>query len=281
MLIRIIEQYLETHKRLVVPQLGAFLVKEEPRTVVFSELLRRDDGVLQGLLVAEGMSELAARGEIDRLVYEVRHAVEQGERYYLSSFGEFYAGRQGTILFEYHPRLSVVPEAPVDIIPDLIEKVRPESRHVEPKRADVVEARPIEPKRVDVVAARPIEPKQSVWAEVEDDEPTVEDEEIVEEEVVQVSEEELLDEVEEPKAPTVRPKTRPASAKRRPAPRGQQKPDRFLWVAIAAAVIALLAIGFGLYNDAVSGEEYEEPTELIEPLIETAAQSDPYGEMNE
>lgn len=268
MLIRIIEQYLETHKRLVVPQLGAFLVKEEPRTVVFSELLRRDDGVLQGLLVAEGMSELAARGEIDRLVYEVRHAVEQGERYYLSSFGEFYAGKQGAILFEYHPRLSVVPEAPVDIIPDLIEKVRPESRHAEPKRVDVVEA-------------RPIEPKQPVWAEVEDDEPTVEDEEIVEEEVVQISEEELLDEVEEPKAPTVRPKTRPASAKRRPAPRGKQKPDRFLWVAIAAAVIALLAIGFGLYNDAVSGEEYEEPTELIEPLIETAAQSDPYGEMNE
>lgn len=82
MLIRVIEQYLENHKRLVVPQLGAFLVKEEPRTVVFSELLRRDDGVLQGLLVAEGMTELAARGEIDRLVYEVRHAVEQGERYF-------------------------------------------------------------------------------------------------------------------------------------------------------------------------------------------------------
>ena len=53
MLIRIISQYLETHKRLVVPQLGAFIVKEPEHTVLFSELLKRDDGVLRGLLQAQ------------------------------------------------------------------------------------------------------------------------------------------------------------------------------------------------------------------------------------
>ena len=34
-LIPIIKQYLAAHKRLVVPQLGAFIVKEPERSVVF------------------------------------------------------------------------------------------------------------------------------------------------------------------------------------------------------------------------------------------------------
>lgn len=292
MLIRIIEHYLEGHKRLVVPQLGAFLVKEEPRVVVFSELLRRDDGVLQGLLVSEGMSEVAARGEIDRLVYEVRHAIEAGERYYLSDFGEFYPGKQGTILFEYHPRLSYVSEAPIDVIPDLIEKVRPEVRHAEPKVADVVEQ-------------RPLEPQQPVWTNVVEAGPDDE------EDVVEIAEDELLegveskpkvslfedaDEVEEHEEheereeEEVKPEKErrprphgPSPRNRRPVPQQQKKPDYFLWVAISAGVIALLAIAFGLYNDAMSGgeEPMTEEYEYVEPLIETAAQSDPYGVMNE
>ncbi len=263
-LIQLIEQYLETHKRLVVPQLGAFLVKEEPRGVVFSELLRRDDGVLHGLLVEKGMNDVAARGEIDRFVYEVRHAVEQGERFYLSDFGEFLPGKNGTILFEYHPRLKVVPEAPIDIIPDLIEKVRPEARHAEQKTVDVVEQ-------------RPLEPQQPVWAAVADEDMDDESEEDIEE----IAEEELLDEEPQPvrKQRPVRPT---ATRGPRPAKQGKKQPDRFLWVAIVAAVIALLAIAFGLYNESLKGEgilSADEP-ELIEPLIETAAQSDPYGELN-
>ena len=47
-LIPIIKQYLAAHKRLVVPQLGAFIVKEPERSIVFSELLKRDDGVCGG-----------------------------------------------------------------------------------------------------------------------------------------------------------------------------------------------------------------------------------------
>lgn len=262
MLIRIIEQYLESHKRLVVPQLGAFLVKEEPRTVVFSELLRRDDGVLLGLLVARGMSEVAARGEIDRLVYEVRHAIEAGERFYLSDFGEFYPGRQGTILFEFHPRLSVVPEAPVEIIPDLIEKVRPEPRHAEQKRADVIEP-------------HPVEPQQPVWSETTEEEAMDE-----EEDVVEIAEEELLGTEEKPVERTPKATRRAAPSRRHKPVKGKKQPDYFLWVAITAGVIALLAIAFGIYNETTNVAE-EEPIEMYEPLIETAAQSDPYGELNE
>ena len=107
MLIPVITQYLETHKRLVIPQLGAFIVKEPGRAVLFSELLKRDDGVLRGLLCARGLNELEAAGEIDRFVFEVRHAVEHGLVCPLPGLGEMKGGANGTIAFTYDPRPAV------------------------------------------------------------------------------------------------------------------------------------------------------------------------------
>ena len=72
-------------------------------SVVFSELLKRDDGVLRDLLRAEGLGELEAAGEIDRFVFEVRHAIEHGKPYELVGFGVLKPGPNATIAFEYRP----------------------------------------------------------------------------------------------------------------------------------------------------------------------------------
>ena len=100
MLVQTISQYLGSHKRLVVPQLGTFIVKEPGVSIVFSELLKRDDGVLRGLLREAGVGELEAAGEIDRFVFEVRHAAQHG----LDGFGVLRPGPNGTIAFAYEPR---------------------------------------------------------------------------------------------------------------------------------------------------------------------------------
>lgn len=105
-LIRTIAHYLTSHKRIVVPQLGTFLVKEPGGGVLFSELLRRDDGVLRGLLREEGMGEVEAAGEIDRLVFEIRHAVERSEEYPLEGFGVMKPGANGTISFVHKPPVA-------------------------------------------------------------------------------------------------------------------------------------------------------------------------------
>ncbi len=104
MLVDTLSQYLESHKRLVVPQLGAFIVKEPGRIVLFSELMKRDDGVLRGALCAAGQSEMEAAGEINRFVFEVRHAVEHDEEFLMEGFGVLKAGVNGTIAFVYQPR---------------------------------------------------------------------------------------------------------------------------------------------------------------------------------
>ena len=79
-----------------MPQLGTFVVKVPEGGVVFSELLRRDDGILRGLLVQQGgMNDLEAAGAIDRFVFEVRHALEHEGAYAIEGFGRLtpFAGR--------------------------------------------------------------------------------------------------------------------------------------------------------------------------------------------
>ena len=51
MIVELISKYLETHKRLVVPNLGAFIVKIPGESVLFSNLIKNDDGVLRSLLM--------------------------------------------------------------------------------------------------------------------------------------------------------------------------------------------------------------------------------------
>ena len=104
MLIPVIAQYLRSHRRLIIPQMGAFIVKEPGQSVLFSELLKRDDGVLRSLLVAAGSSELEAGGEIDRFVFEVRHAIQQGREFPLAGLGVLKPGPNETIAFTYVPQ---------------------------------------------------------------------------------------------------------------------------------------------------------------------------------
>ncbi len=131
MLTTIISQYLTLHKRLVIPQLGAFIVKQPDGEVLFSELLRRDDGVLRGLLRERGMGELEAAGEIDRFVFELRHAVEHGEEFPLAGFGVMRPGQNGTIAFEWTPSVA----AP-DAVPAVEEHATPVAAEPATERAD-------------------------------------------------------------------------------------------------------------------------------------------------
>jgi hypothetical protein len=70
-----IRKYLDGHRRLVVPEFGAFVVKESGE-VVFTELLSADDGVLRELVMAEGYGEMEAAAIIDRFVFEMRHELD-------------------------------------------------------------------------------------------------------------------------------------------------------------------------------------------------------------
>ena len=101
LLTNIIIGYLKHNKRLVVPKFGVFIVKQPEGTIIFSELMRSDDGVLRSLLVAYGCNELAANGMIDRFSFEIRHKLSRGESYVIPDFGEFTEAENNTIRFKH------------------------------------------------------------------------------------------------------------------------------------------------------------------------------------
>ncbi|MFI3316327.1 MAG: hypothetical protein R3Y17_01950 [Rikenellaceae bacterium] len=113
---------MEQNRRLVIPQLGAFLVKEPNRALIFSPLLTKDDGLLHSLLLQAGVSEVEASGMIQRLVFDVRFLQENGGELTLEGIGNFRAEAGGPLKFEaiveQTPPEQVETEPIVDLEPD-------------------------------------------------------------------------------------------------------------------------------------------------------------------
>lgn len=236
MLIPVITQYLETHKRLVIPQLGTFIVKEPGRAVLFSELLKRDDGVLRGLLCARGLNELEAAGEIDRFVFEVRHAVEHGLVCPLPGLGEMKGGTNGTIVFTYDPRPTAPVAAPEPETPVAESAGAPAASHdggVAAAGADEASGEARNPsRRPQFDAGRMAETMKSAFTEPH----------------VSPSAKMNPD-------PSVRglrygkpPKNTDAYTYVNRVPR--RRGDRFIWIAIIAAALAVAAILYGYWREA-------------------------------
>lgn len=266
----VLTKYLETHKRIVVPQLGAFLVKEPGKSILFSELVKRDDGVLRGLLMADGRSEVEAAGAIDRFVFEVRHAVESGTEYRLADFGTMMPGPNGTIRFSYRPvvRLNrpIRPAEPVPA-PSVVRQTPPVPNPV---------GRPApEPASTQEPAPRAEEPESSCKSHIDTARVA---------ETVRKAFSDEPDEPDDADAPTKKSSTkRPgrsyeyeageeagkeagkAYSERRPA---RRRFDRFLFVAILAAVIAVAAIAFGFWREARE-RQAEETLQQMEQMEQT------------
>ena len=113
MIVKLVSQYLADHKRLVIPNLGTFIVKVPGQTILFSNLIKADDGVLRSLLTQSGISEMEAAAVMDRFVFEAQYRLQNNGKCRLSGFGELRSGANGTITFVYEPTAPTESPAPV------------------------------------------------------------------------------------------------------------------------------------------------------------------------
>ena len=97
MVVEVISKYLATNKRLVVPNLGTFIVKKAGEQILFSNLMKGDDGVLRGLLVEDGLSAIEAAAVLDRFVFEANFRLQQGSDCVLKNFGTLRNGENGML----------------------------------------------------------------------------------------------------------------------------------------------------------------------------------------
>lgn len=252
MISQIIARYLADHKRLVVPQLGAFIAKVPGREVVFSEMMKRDDGILRELLGREGMSEIEAAGAIDRFVFEIRHTAESDTVYRAEGLGVFAAGPNGTIRFRF------LPDEPQEAAPE-------------------------------IETEKPAEPAESVAPAAETDTTSVPAAEPQPEEEVEETRRKIRGlmkhEADRPAEP------RSSSRPRRPDPsvRGlrygrpqkttdaytyvnsapSRRPDTFVILAVVVVVLALCAILYGYFSDRYRSDDLLEQ-QYIEQIASQA-----------
>lgn len=252
MIIKIISKYLENNKRLVVPNLGAFIVKDAGHKILFSNLMKSDDGVLRTLLIEHGVSELEAAGTIDRFVFEVNFRLERDGVCGLDKFGALKRGANGVISFINNPT------AQGEVLDGGLEVHLAERKETE-----------------SVVTPKEEKPAEPVVAQEDDDE-----EELVIKVVPKSQPEPVAQRNPRPQQPkdnlTVSTQKRPASyvkglqygkggkiitGREYATSRKSSKSDLIMKIAIGAAVLAMLAIGYGVYCEwkNMSYGGYDEP----------------------
>ena len=127
--IKIIIDYLQTNRRLVVPAFGAFMVKESGERL-FSGLLNSDDGVLVSLLRESGLTEMEAAVTIDRFIFEVRHELEKYGYCRLGEIGTLRVEPSTNVLKLYPPVQGEMPKQ-TPYIPKQISETENEKQKAE------------------------------------------------------------------------------------------------------------------------------------------------------
>ncbi len=284
MIVSVIYKYLEQNKRLVVPNLGAFIVKEAGVKVLFSNLIKSDDGVLRGLLIEAGLNELEAVGTIDRFVFEVNSRLESSGVCELHGLGKLSQGANGTLKFDFEP------EVRGEVLDGgAAEYVASKSAKSEPMVEDETQQEEIE------IVAEPImeEPKISQPSPMPEQPLQGEEIEIEEERLMQHDSRAVGLDIDDQRPRTVSTVTQPAdyvrglrygkgrkdlSGRDYALKRKKSSGDLIMKFAIGAAVLATLALLYGIYNDWRNGNfggGYEsEEIEIIEDV-----QSQPEGEI--
>ena len=251
MIIKIISKYLESNKRLVVPNLGAFIVKDAEHKILFSNLMKGDDGVLRSILIEHGVSELEAAGTIDRFVFEVNFRLERDGVCGLDKFGALKRGANGVISFINNPA------AQGEVLDGGLEEHLAERKEAEPAAPQKKESKPAEPTVVeddDEDLVIKVVPKSGVAVESK----------------VQPQKDNL----------TVSTQRRPASyvkglqygkggkiitGREYATSRKSSKSDIIMKIAIVAAVCAMLALVYGLYCD-WKNAKYDSEASVIETI---------------
>lgn len=274
MINKIIAEYLRTNKRLVVPHFGAFIRKENSEAIVFVPFLKKDDCVLQQLLVSEyGMDSADAQAVIDEYIAEIKESIAARGAYVIEGVGRLMTDSNGICYLE----LGAAPAQAAAVRPvDTASPVGPASfpaPSAEPARHTKIQqqARPTEKTDKLGAAASPQSPARKPEAQYPPDTRPSNP-------VTSRSVQDALygnprpapmqapaDRQEQtfrtpmpnvrpgnqPPRPPMPPQGRPAGTGYRPSrPVGRQAPkskaDGFIVIAILAAVAALAAIIFGL-----------------------------------
>ena len=98
---KIINELLNTNARVIIPDFGAFIIKQKnPRLVVFNEFLRYNDGLLIDYISASDKVEKStAKAKVNRFVEEINQTLARGEGFKIEGLGTLSRDDAGKLTF--------------------------------------------------------------------------------------------------------------------------------------------------------------------------------------
>jgi nucleoid DNA-binding protein/cell division septation protein DedD len=113
-------ELLEKHNRVIIPDFGAFLVKDTGdirslANISFSPFLRYNDGLVEAFLSEkDGLTKAEATNQVKEYVDSLKAQLDKGVQVELPKLGYFYKDARGTIQFQ----LDLTGESPIPNIKD-------------------------------------------------------------------------------------------------------------------------------------------------------------------
>ncbi|MDR1896236.1 MAG: SPOR domain-containing protein [Prevotellaceae bacterium] len=84
---QILRKIVQNNRRVIIPDFGAFINNTQEKTIVFSTLLKYNDGFLEEELKKNGMDNPAVL--LEKFVKKIFHAVETGKQFNIAGLGFF------------------------------------------------------------------------------------------------------------------------------------------------------------------------------------------------
>lgn len=262
-------QILESSTRVIVPEFGAFIVKQRnPLTVVFNEFLQYNDGVMVDVIAKnEDISREDAKKKIDDFVKVINDTLNQGDNFPIGKLGVIVKGGLGKISLE---KEEDVKKPSKKVAEKTVEVEQPKKRattakkKTEPKEAVAPEVKSAAKKEVETIRKGIPPENKDIPIEKEKTEKPVE--KVVSEKKPPVTETVIPQTaVEEKKQPIAKEeKIHNAESKPRPVPfreipkpeiktgRKYKKSSIVAWVVIIVIINALL-VGYFIYSDELKG----------------------------
>lgn len=110
MISKIIASYLTKAPRLIIPDVGAFIARKESNEIIFMEMLKKNDGVLVGLVAeSEGMSENEAQEIVNKYVLDIKLELSVNRKFIIKSLGVLSLDNAGVVSFTNDSFVKKIP----------------------------------------------------------------------------------------------------------------------------------------------------------------------------
>ena len=153
MLDKHIVSLLNKNKRVIIPQVGAFILKKQGDidVVSFNSILKFDDKKLEKEIIeAEGLDEKNAQNKLKSFIVSIQNALKKGDRYNIKEIGSIYQDANGRIQFlagNEKPKTATKQKAPSPPAPEKKEVQKQDQQEQTQGKEQPVEEKTIEEKK--------------------------------------------------------------------------------------------------------------------------------------